>query len=297
MQHIPNVTIGRTPSAGEPDVAVGMERALSPILTPERLAILVTVLVVAAANLDTAVRWAERWAVDRSPGAGFVPVAVAVYWAIRRRRALAPALGGYGWGVVLVFAGFVLKLASQILMMPFVDRLGCLVQIVGVVGTWFGIRGLAVLWPAFVLLFAAIPAPTIVQSRLLPVMGEAAAGFGVVVVELLGGTVLHNGGTIELMTGASGARSVEAMVMPWYFVAMGLSAAVCMKGGWIRRAIVLSMGGVLLFAANATRVATLALVSELGDQANGVVAWAMVVATGALLWVISRSFQTRERAT
>jgi len=273
-------------------VATSRSRAVLP-------SIVVTVVAVVAANVVTAREWFFRWLDQPSLGAGWLLVVVAGVLAWRERRSLTLMPRPRVAGLVLIYLGFLAKLVGDVAIMPFPDRVGLYLQLVGLGLLWTGWAGLRTLWRAYLLLLAAIPIPIQFTGRLYPYLGEAALKVVAMFVEIAGFSVIAGGGgTFDALSGAT-RLPTEAVQMPFYFFVLALVSAVVFRRSIAGLMLLVVCALPVLVACNTARcvIAVLAGMSEASTGMGPVLLrWSMLPAALAMLLLIDRLVLERRKA-
>jgi len=218
-------------------------------------------------------RMAEQWATDEDMGHGFfVPVvAGSIAWQ-RRRTLLAIPRQPNGWGLAFVIFAAVQALAATLGAELFTARLAFIIALFGVVLYLGGTAWVKALLLPLVLLLFMIPIPQILYARLTLGLQMLASQLGEVLIGWMGIPVIRTGNllelpsqTLDIVDACSGIRSLLSLL----FLSQ-IYAYFTEKRIWMRWALLVATVPIAI-AANAIRVATTGLVSEVNTKlAQGV---------------------------
>lgn len=126
---------------------------------------------------------------------------IAAFLAWQRRDELVGLLGTGHWsGVVLTLAGVAIGQAGALGTIYLVVHYAILITLVGLLVTFFGFRGLRLLWAVPVLLFFAIPLPPFLNNALSVELQLISSQLGVAIIRLFGISVFLEGNVIDLGT-------------------------------------------------------------------------------------------------
>jgi len=216
---------------------------------------------------------AVQWATDEDMGHGFfVPVVAGFIVWQRRRTVLSLPRQPNGWGLALVIFAAFQALAASLGAELFTARLAFVMALFGVVLYLGGTAWLkALLLPLLLTLFM-IPIPQIIYARLTLGLQMLASELGETLIGWMGIPVIRTGNllelpsqTLDIVDACSGIRSLLSLL----FLSQ-IYAYFTEKRIWMRWALLVATVPIAI-AANAIRVATTGLVSEVNTKlAQGV---------------------------
>jgi len=251
----------------------------------------------------------HKWFHDPQYSHGYlVPLFAAglLWW----RRAQAPAYRPTlcWWGIPLLAAGILARLAGTYAYFDWLDAASLLPCVAGIVVLFGGWPALRWAWPSVAFLLFMIPLPYRLETALShPLQGIATRG-STYVMQTLGLPALAEGNTILLSRGRIGVvEACNGLAMMLVFFAFATALAIVINRPWLDRAVILLSAVPVAVIANVLRITATGVAQELGspEAAQAIfhdfAGWLMMpVALGLLwaeLWLLSRILVVRARAT
>jgi len=242
------------------------------------------------------------WMGNDNYSSGVLVPLLAVYVAAAWRKDLAKAaIEPFYGGLVLVIAGFALRVAGTVLMFASVERFSTVVVIWGIVLTLFGTAVTRRLVWVLLFLLLMLPWPNRVYSPVSLALQNWATGSTVFLLETIGRIVMREGNVIvvdgtpvAVAEACSGLRMLTA-----FMVVSGLVALACNRSRW-EKALVFVSSVPIAVACNTLRLTATALAFAAGygpkvnELFHGVGGYAMMPLALAImageLWVTKRLF-------
>jgi len=223
-------------------------------------------LVVLAMYVPTMIWMWDRWFAEESYYShGILMPILAIFLIMFKKDELkAIKQKKNNWGLLLIGLGIIIHLASSWMRVYFTSGLSMIVLIMGLIlyfmGTGYFKKTLA---PILFLIFM-VPMPMIVIANLSVKMKLFAAQIATVFINKIGIQAMVDGSTIRTLHSTmmvegpcSGLRSLISLL------ALGALVAYFMKGGWIRKTILLLLTIPIAICANIFRITLLTGVAEI----------------------------------
>jgi exosortase len=209
----------------------------------------------------------ERWAGDPMYSHGYlVPLFALVLLWLRRAQCPQTGLRPNWWGLALVAAALLLRLAGACFYYPFLDQVSLLPCLAGIALLAAGWPALRFAWPAIAYLAFMIPLPYSVAMALSGPMQTFATNASVFVLQVLGQPALAEGNVIllnEVELKIVAACSGLSMLVVFFALSTAV-ALVVRKPLWEKIVIGASAAPIALLA-NIMRITMTALLYELVD--------------------------------
>ena len=199
----------------------------------------------------------ERWATDPQYSHGFLVPLFAGYLLWSRRSQIGWSdVRGRWWGVGLVLAGVMIRLAGHALYLPWLDAGSFLVVLGGVAAAVGGRRVL--LWAAPAILFLAfmIPLPYRFQTALGGTLQHAATQVSTYVLQTVGIPAVAEGNVILLSEIRLGiVEACSGLTMLVTFFALATAVAILAPRSWLEKVLIVASAVPIAILANVVRIA------------------------------------------
>jgi exosortase len=236
---------------------------------------------------------AARWSHSPQYSHGFLVPLFALYllWLRRGRRpAFAPPY--CWWGVLLVVAGTLLRLAGAYFYIDWLEGVSLLPCLAGLVVALGGWRALRWAWPALVFLVFMVPLPHRLEVALAEPLRRLATRASTTALRTVGLTAVARGNTIVANGQAIGvADACNGLSMLVTFVAASAAVVLLSRRPLTQKALVLASAVPIALVANVARITTTGVVCVLAGSQwatafyHDWAGWFMMPLALGLLWV------------
>jgi exosortase len=233
------------------------------------------------------------WSGDPQYSHGYlVPAFALVLLWLRRRRLAGVAAGGSWWGVGLVGAGAMLRLASAFFFFEWFEQLSLLPTVAGLFVVGGGWPALRWAWPAVGFLFFMIPLPYQLEFALAAPLQRAATLASTYALQTLGFACLSEGNVIlmgELKIGVIEACSGLSMLL--VFFALSFAVALVIQRPFWQKAVVVASAVPIALVSNVTRITVTGVLYQTAGSGvadaffHDLAGWLMMPLALGLLWV------------
>ena len=269
--------------------------------------------VVAGAAVLAAFLWsassvlADLWRIwmtnDNYSSGVLVPFLAAYVIFVRRKELARTPIAPFYWGILVILAGFGMRLFGSMLVYASAERLSTVVIIVGVVLTLFGAKMTWRLGWVLLFLLLMLPWPNRVYGPVSLLLQNWATTSSVFLLEVLGiavvqeGNILHMGQTsVAVAEACSGLRMLTA-----FMVISGLMAFLYNRSFWEKAVVVASSVPIAVLCNTMRLTATaIAFTAGYGEKTNEffhgmggylMMPLALMMMAGEL-WVMKKLFVT-----
>ena len=251
----------------------------------------------------------HKWIHDPQYSHGYlVPAFAGVLLWLRRYQMPAAAARPCGWGLALMLAGVLLRLAGAYAYFDWLDAaslLPCLARRSSC--SWGGGEPLRWSWPAIAFLLFMIPLPFRLETALSHPLQRIATQGSTYVMQTLGLAALAEGNTIRLDHGTIGVvEACNGLSMMLIFFALATATAIVIKRPLLDKAVILLSAAPIAVIANVLRITATGAAQELvsPEAAHAIfhdwAGWLMMpLALGLLwgeLWLLSQILKERSVA-
>jgi exosortase len=252
---------------------------------------------------------AQKWAADPQYSHSYLVPLFSLFLLWHRRGKSMPVAGGASWwGVPIIAAGVLLRLAGAYVYFDWLEAMSLLPVLAGgcllLGGRWV----LRWSWPAVAFLAFMVPLPYRLETALSQPLQRVATQVSTYVLQLIGRPAFSEGNVI--LVGDARIGVVEAcngLGMMLLFFALSTSVAILSRRSLVERILLVASAVPIAVAANVVRVTVTSFVHDaLGGRWANVVfhdlaGWLMMpLALGMMwleLWVLGRLFVTVEGST
>jgi exosortase len=201
------------------------------------------------------------------------------------------------WGVLLLGAGVLLRLAGSYAYVDWLEAVSLLPTLAGATLLLAGSQALRWAWPGIAYLVFMIPLPYRVETALSQPLQRIATLAGTYALQTLGRPAFDEGNVIVVNEARIGvAEACNGLGMLMLFFALATAVAIMARRNWLEKAVIVLSAAPVAIAANVTRVAATSFLYEFvgGRWANvffhDLAGWLMMpFALGLLgfeLWVL-----------
>jgi len=232
--------------------------------TPKLPLILSTIALVIWAYWTTLAEVVERWANDPQYSHGFLVPLFSVYllW-MRRDQLQGVAFQARWWGLGIVAAAVVLRLASHFFYQPWLDTGSMLICLAGIAAAVGGRR--AVIWagPSILFLIFMLPLPYRFQTMLGGSLQRIATLASAYVLQTLGVSAVTEGNVILLSETKLGVvEACNGLSMLFTFFALATAVAILSQRSWPEKIAIFFSAVPIAILANVVRITVTGLLFE-----------------------------------
>ncbi|MBW8910469.1 MAG: VPLPA-CTERM-specific exosortase XrtD [Sphingomonas sp.] len=207
---------------------------------------------------------AGRWLSSEEYSHGFIALAVALFYLVRRRGALQALAGRSTWLAVPVIAvGAALALFSELGATFFLSQYGLVILLAGLILGLFGTSGLRIVAPALLLTLVVVPLPYFLEAQATARLQLLSTQAGVAILHILNIAAYADGNVVDL--GSFQLDVVEACSgLRYLFPLTGLAVIVAFlyRGGLWPRALVVASAPPIAIGMNILRIAIIGILVE-----------------------------------
>jgi exosortase len=235
----------------------------------------------------------HKWLNDPQYSHGYLVPAFAAWLLWSRRSLLTSApLQPSWWGIGLLLASILLRLAGTYLYFDWLDAVSLLPCLAGLFVLWRGRPALRWSWPALAFLLFMIPLPFRFESALAGPLQRIATLTSTYVMQTIGLPALAEGNTILLNQGRIGVvEACSGLSMLMIFFALSTAVALLIKRPLLDKALIVLGAIPIAVIANVARITVTGVAHELlsPEIAHAIfhdwAGWLMMPFALGLLWV------------
>jgi exosortase len=204
----------------------------------------------------TLAEMAERWFDDPQYSHGYLVPLFSIYLLWSRRAIVKDGfVSSSWWGVVVLALGLALRFAGVYFFYGFFDAISLLLCLAGLVLVLGGRQAFRWSWPAILFLGFMVPLPYRLQTALSGTLQRIATKMSTYALQTLGQPAVSEGNIIHINDVPIGVvEACNGLGMLVTFFAISTAAAMLLKYGWWRRAILIIGAIPVAIIANVIRI-------------------------------------------
>jgi exosortase len=209
-------------------------------------------------------RMAQHWLSDPQYSHGWlVPLFAVALLYIRGALIRNAALRSSWWGLVILAAGVILRLAGAVVGINWIEDMSLLPALAGVVLLWGGWTALRWSWPAIAFLAFMVPLPYSIETMLARQLRQIATDTSVYVIQTIGMPALSEGTEILLNDHRLNvAPECSGLGMLLSFFALSTGIVLLVKRPLLDKLIILVSALPIAVIANIIRITSTAILFE-----------------------------------